>query len=237
MGKQIQEKPQVQNPKHSRKWPWIVAGVLLVIIVAVVVLIPAILSSGQFTRWIQAKISDSTGGQANIGGLSVGWFRGVRVDNFRFRGPNGWASVDIDHITAQPSYSRLLSGSVAVDRAEIDQPHITVDLRERPPSAPSAKTSSSSTEMPDLSRIGDLVVRNGTVQLTSTAGQTVKIADLNSQLSMRPPGHESRFNVDMTVAQDESPAEVRASGQATPNPQTGGACAALRDSSPSRSTT
>jgi hypothetical protein len=221
MGKQIQERPQVLNPKHPRKWPWILVGVLLVIVAAVMWLIPAILSSGQFTRWVQAKINASTGGQANIGDLSVGWFRGVRVDNFRFRGPNGWASVDVDRITTQPSYGRLLSGSLALQRTEIDQPHITVDLREQPPSTASAKTSSSPAEMPDLSRIGDLVVRDGTVQLTSTTGQTVKVADLNSELNVRPPGRESRFSVDMTVAQDKSPAEVRASGRATPSPKTG----------------
>jgi hypothetical protein len=221
MGKQMQEKPQVQDKKHPRKWPWVVAGVFLVIVVAVVWLIPAILSSGRFTRWIQAKIDASTGGQANIGDLSMGWFRGVRVDNFRFRGPNGWASVDIGRLTTQPSYGRLLSGSLALQRTEIDQPRITVDLRERPPSTPSAKAGPSPTEIPDLSRIGDLVVRDGAVQLTGTDGQTVKIDDLNSQLVVRPPGNESRFSVDMVVAQNNNPADVRASGEVTPSKKTG----------------
>jgi hypothetical protein len=215
MGKQLQEKPQVQTPKHSRKWPWVLGGVL-VLIVVVVLLIPVILSSGGFTRWVQAKISQSTGGQANIGDLSVGWLGGVRVANFSFRGPNGWAAVDIDRITAQPSYASLLSGTLAVGRAQIDQPHIAVDLRERPPS-----TSKSAMDMNDLSRIGDLVVRDGTVQLTSTTGQTMKVADLNADLSMRPPGRTSRFKVNMAVAQAQGPAEVGASGQVTPGKKTG----------------
>jgi hypothetical protein len=76
-------------------------------------------------------------------------------------------------------------------------------------------------DMNDLSRIGDLVVRDGTVQLTSTTGQTMTIGDLNSQLSMRPAGRTSRFNVSMAVAQAQGPAEVRASGQVTPNQKTG----------------
>lgn len=217
MGKQIQEKPQVEKAKHSRRWPWIVGCVVVVLILVVVLLIPAILSSGGFTRWVQAKISSSTGGQANIGGLSVGWLSGVRINKFSFRGPNGWAQVDIDRITAQPSYSRLMGGTLAVDRAQIDQPHIAVDLREQPAST----GKSSSMDMNNLSRIGDLSVRNGTVQVTSTAGQTVKIADLNSDLSMRPPGRTSRFNVDLAVAQANGPAEIRASGQVTPSAKTG----------------
>jgi hypothetical protein len=215
MGKQMQEEPQVQETKRSRKWPWIAGGVLILII-GVVLLIPVFLSSSGFTRWVQAKISSSTGGQTKIGNLSVGWLSGVRVANFSFRGPNGWAAVDIDRITAQPSYSRLLGGTLAVDHAEIDQPHITVDLRGKPPS-----TSSSPTDMNDLSRIRNLVVRNGTVQLTGTTGQTVKIADLNSDVSVRPPGSTSRFKVDMAVAQAQGPAKVQASGQVTPSAKTG----------------
>lgn len=216
MGKQTQEKPQVPKLKHSRRWPWVLGGVLVLIIV-VVLLIPVILSSGGFTRWVQAKISQSTGGQANIGDLSVGWLGGVRVANFRFRAPNGWAEVDIGRITAQPSYSSLLSGTFAVDRAQIDQPRIAVDLRGRPPSTKAGP----STDMNDLSRLGDLVVRDGAVQVTSATGQTVKIANLNSDLSMRPPGRTSRFKVSMAVAQAQGPAEVGASGQVTPSKKMG----------------
>ena len=216
MGKQTPEKPQVHQRKRSRKWPWIVGGVPILITLVVVVLIPAVLSSSSFTRWVQAKISRSTGGQANIGDLSVGWLSGVRIADFSFRGPNGWAEVDIGRIIAQPSYGSLLGGTLAVGRAEIDQPHITVDMREKPPS-----TGESSTDMNGLSRLGDVVVRNGTVQLTSAAGQTIKIADLNSDLSMRPPGRASRFSVAMAVAQAEGPAEVQASGQVTPSPKKG----------------
>jgi len=216
MGKQMQEKPQVQKIRRSRKWPWIVGGVL-VLIFAVLLLIPVVLSSSGFTRWVQAKISHSTGGQANIGDLSVGWLGGVQIADFSFRAPNGWAEVDINRITAQPSYSSLLGGTLSVDRAEIDQPHIAVDLRERPP----ATKAGPSMDMTDLSRIGDLVVRDGAVQLTSTTGQTMRIADIDSQVSMRPPGRTSRFNISMAVAQAQGPAEVRASGQVTPNQKTG----------------
>ncbi len=216
MEKQIQEKPQAQKTRQSRKWPWLVGGVLVLILV-VLLLIPVVLSSGGFTRWVQAKINSSTGGQANIGDLSVGWLRGVRIADFKFRAPNGWAEVDINRITAQPNYGSLLGGTLAMDHAEIDQPHVAVDLRERPPSTKTGP----SMDMNDLSRIGNLVVRDGTVQVTSTTGQTVKIANLNSDVSMRPPGRTSRFKVNMAVAQDEGPAEVSASGQVTPNPKTG----------------
>ena len=208
--------PQAGHARHRRKLPWVI-GAILILILVVVLLIPVALSSRGFTQWVQAKISNSTGGQADIGDLSVGWLKGVRVANFSFRGPNGWAAVDIDRISAQPSYGRLLSGTLAVDRAEVDQPHIVVDLRQRPPSTKTGP----SVDMNNLTRVRDLIVRNGSVQVTDTTGQTSSITDLNSEVRMRSPGQTSRFNVDMVVAQAQGPAGVQAAGQVTPSKKTG----------------
>lgn len=207
---------QVRPTRHRHKWPWVIGGILILIVV-VVLLIPVALSSRGFTQWIQAKISSSTGGQADIGNLSVGWLKGVRVANFSFRGPNGWAAVDIDRITAQPSYGRLLSGTLAVGRAEVDQPRVAVDLRQRPPSTKTGP----SFGVNNLARVRDLVVRNGSVQVTDAAGQTSRITDLNSDVHMRPPGQTSRFDATMVVAQAQGPAKVQAAGQVTPNKKTG----------------
>ena len=208
--------PEVRPTRHRHKWAWIIGGILI-LIVLVVLLIPVALSSRGFTQWIQAKISSSTGGQADIGDLSVGWLKGVRVANFSFRGQNGWAAVDIDRITAQPSYGRLLSGTLAVNRAEVDQPRVAVDLRQKPPST----TTGPSIDLNELARVRDLVVRDGSVQVTDTGGQTAKITDLNSDVRMRPPGQTSRFNAAMVVAQAQGPAKVQAAGQVTPNKKTG----------------
>ncbi len=109
-------------------------GILIVLLV-IVLLIPVILSSPGFTRWVQAQISRSTGGQADIRDLSVGWFRGVRIAGFSYRGENGWTEVDVDRITTMPHYASLLSGTLALGRTVLDQPHIAIDLRERPPSS------------------------------------------------------------------------------------------------------
>ena len=203
--------------RRPRKWPWVLVGVLVLLLV-VVLLVPVVLSSKGFTRWVQAKINRSTGGQADIRDLSVGWFRGVQIAGFSYRGDNGGTAVDIDRITAMPSYAGLLTGTLALDRTVLNQPRLAIDMREMPPSSHKGAT----VNMSDLQRIGDVVVRDGSVRLTDTAGKTVQLASLNSDLSIRPPGRRSSINADMMVlAADQKPGRVTVVGEATPGKQTG----------------
>jgi len=208
---------KAKGAKRSRRWPWVLIG-LLVLTLVVGLLIPVALSSRRFTRWVQAKISNGTGGQADIRNLSVGWFRGIRVAGFSFRGPNGWAQIDIDRITTGPRYAGLLTGTLALGRTVIEQPRVAIDLRERPPSS---TTNPKPADMNDLNRIRDVIVRNGSVRLTDTTGKTVQLADLNSTLNVRPPGQASRFNAQTAVAAAQPPGRVSVVGEATPSKKKG----------------
>lgn len=221
--KQEGQQEREKGSRRRRRWPWIVGGVLILIFL-VVLLIPVILSSNGFTRWLQGTIGRSTGGQANIGDLSVGWLKGVRVTNFRFRTENDWAQVDIDRIATQPSFRRLLGGALALDRTVIDRPRIAVDLRARPSVTAERSPATGSRSSPNpsgLSRINDLVVRDASIQVIDRTGETMKIADLDSTLSIRQPGSTSSFNVEMAVAQADTPGRILASGQITPDKKQG----------------
>ncbi|MEN6335206.1 MAG: DUF748 domain-containing protein [Phycisphaerales bacterium] len=200
-----------------RRWPWVLAGVLIVLVV-IALLIPVALSSQRFTRWLGAKISSSTGGQADIGNLSVGWLSGVQVADFSFRGQDGWAQVNIDRITTQPNYASLLSGSPGLDRTVIEQPRVAIDLRNRPPTT---NDEPSSFDMNDIARLHDVVIRDGTIQVTDTKGKTVQLASFDSTLNMRPAGRTSKFDVSAVVAQTQVPGRIQASGQITPDKQQG----------------
>ena len=207
-----------QRRKKPRRWPWVLAG-MLILLILIVLLIPVALSSQRFTHWLQAKISSSTGGQTDIGDLSVGWFKGVRVADFSFRGQDGWAQVNIDRITSQPSFAGLFSGNLGLDRTVIDQPRVAIDLRNRPPSPPDGEPTS--INMNDLARLNDVIVRDGSIQLTDTSGRTVQLADFDSTLSMRPAGRTSKFDITTVVAQAQTPGRIEASGQITPDKQQG----------------
>jgi hypothetical protein len=216
MEAQKQDVAQVRRTRPRKKWPWVLVGVLVVLLV-IVLLIPVILSSPGFTRWVQARISSSTGGQAGIRDLSVGWFRGVRIGGFSYRGQNGWTEVDVNQITTMPHYASLLSGTLALGRTVLEQPRVAIDLRERPPS-----TEEKPVDLSELERIREVVIRDGSVRLTDTHGQTVRLANLNTDLSLRPPGQTSRFNAGAVVlAAQQSPGQLAVAGQATPSKKTG----------------
>lgn len=203
--------------KRHRKWPWVLVGGILLIGV-LVVLAPVVLSSNAFKRLIQAKISQSTGGTANIGDLSVGWWKGVQVSNFSFRDESGWAAVSVAGIDAQPHLASLLGGTFSLGRTVIDNPQIEIDLRKRPAPVPSqgggAKPASSSAAA--LAMLSDMEINDATIRVTDTAGQTVRIAKLNSKLSVGLPGQTSSVQADMVVGEAGDAATVRASGTVTP---------------------
>jgi len=195
----------------------VLAG-MLILLVVIALLIPVALSSQRFTRWLGAKISSSTGGQADIGNLSVGWFRGVRVADFSYSTPDGWAQVNVDRITTQPSFAGLLSGNLGLDHTVINQPRVAIDLRNRPPATDEEPMS---VNMDDLTRLNDVVVHDGSLHLTDTSGRTVQLANFESTLNMRPAGRTSKFDVSAVVAQAQTPGRIEASGQITPDKQQG----------------
>lgn len=222
MGTQDGGGQNVAGKKRSRKWPWVfVGGVLL--LVALLALVPVYLSSDGFRRMIQTKISESTGGTADIGNLSVGWRKGVQVSNFRYREQTGWASVSIEGIEAQPRLASLLGGSLSLGRTVIDRPTIEIDLRKRPAPVPvqAGDTQSSVSPAGSLAILSDMSVNDASLRVTDTAGRTTQIAQLNSTLNLRLPGQTSRFEAQMVVGENDDGAAVRAAGTVTP-PKAGG---------------
>ncbi|MEN6427801.1 MAG: DUF748 domain-containing protein [Phycisphaerales bacterium] len=204
--------------RQWRKWPWVLAGSFGLLIILIVLLTPVALSSQGFTRWLGARISDAAGGQAGIGNLSIGWLKGVRVADFSFRGQDGWAQVDIGRITTKPRLAGLLGGRLALNGTVIDQPRIAIDLRHLPPST---EEEPASIDMDSLAGLNDVTVHDGSFQLTDAGGRTVRLASLDSTVTVKPAGQTSRFAVSSVVAQAETPGRIQASGQITPDKQQG----------------
>ncbi|MBP7053770.1 MAG: DUF748 domain-containing protein [Phycisphaerae bacterium] len=203
--------------KRSKKWPWVLAGAF-VFILLIVLLAPVALSSQGFARWLGARIGSAAGGQAGIGDLSIGWLKGVRVADFSFRGQDGWAQVDIGCITTRPRLAGLLGGDLALSDTVIDQPRIAIDLRQMPPSTDEEPASM---DMAGLAGLNDVVVRNGSLELTDTGGRTVHLAGFDSTVNMRPAGQTSRFAASAVVAQADAPGRIALSGEITPDKQEG----------------
>lgn len=217
------DKPTTKTTRRRRRWPWVVLGVILVFLL-VVIFTPVYLSSDGFRRMIQAKISQSTGGTADIGDLSVGWLKGVRISDFSFREGSGWAAVSIDAIDAQPQLTSLLGRSFSLGRTIIDNPAVEIDLRKRPTPAATPARGPEASVPPgaSLAMLGDITINNGSLHVTDTTGKTVQLAQLNSTLNLRPPGQPSRFEAKMAVGEANEAATVHAVGTVTPAKANGG---------------
>ena len=162
MERQTQSKPGAMKRAKPRRWPWVIAAAIAILLLPVI-LAPVYLSSDSFKRLIQTKIAQSTGGTAAIGELTVGWLKGVQIANFRFQDETGWAQVSISDIDAQPRLGALLGGALSLGKTVVDRPSIELDLRKRP--APVVGTAGGTTRPPKeaagLALLSDLVVTDG----------------------------------------------------------------------------
>ncbi len=216
------------TPRRRRRWPWVLLGVLLIVFALVVIAIPAYLSSGSFRQMVQAKVSQATGGTLNIGGLSVGWLRGVRISEVKFRDATGWATVAVGDLDTHPSLASLLGGTVSLGQTVIDRPTIEIDLRKRPAPAPAAAGVESKSSSPAKSSgpvllpvVGDMTIRDGALRVTDLRGRTVDIARVNTTVSMRPAGQTSQVTANMAVSDAIQPASIRAQATVTPSKSEG----------------
>jgi hypothetical protein len=217
MESQAQNGSSGKARRKRRKWPWLIA-IPLIVIVLILLLVPVYLSSAGFRAKLQTWVDDSTGGTLKIGNLSIGWLRGVRVSKVSFRDASGWASVNVEGIDAQPQLASLLGGTVSLGQTVLDKPQISLDLRKRPAAAVSQSGTSSSSSSPStsLALLTDMKIRDGSLRLIDTQGQTIELAQVNSTLNVRPAGQTSRVTADMTVTDSGQLGTVRADATVTP---------------------
>lgn len=215
MDGQAQERHALMRKFKHRRWPWVLLGVLGVIVLALI-LTPVYLSSDSFKQMLQARVGRSTGGRLSIGDLSVGWLKGIKVSDLSFRKEAGWASVSVKGIDAQPRLAALLGGTLSLGQTVIERPQIEIDLRKRPAAVATNKPPQNSTPAASLALLSDMTIRDGSLSLTGREGRTVKIGSIDSELSLRPPGQTSRVQANMVVAEGEEEARIRAVGTVRP---------------------
>jgi len=187
------------------------------LIVFIIFLLPAVVSSEKSRRLILAKINNSISGQTNFTDLSMGWLKGIRIEEFSFNDDAGRISVRAGKIATTPHYTSFLSGNYSFGQTLIDQPKVEIKLQERQPeSTDDPKPDRVPKETAGITLVTDIVVNDGSLRITDQKARTVEATQINSKLSLRPPGQPSRFNLNMAVAGEGKPSTIRADGQITP---------------------
>ncbi|MHC4334540.1 MAG: hypothetical protein ACYSUP_04195 [Planctomycetota bacterium] len=220
--KESQAEPKKKSKKRILRWVLLGLAVLIVVLVA---LVPVFVSSAAARRMILARVNKSVAGTMDFSRLSMSWWKGVEVSDLSFDDDAGRTSVKVRQISTKPHYGSLLVGSLSFGQTLVDEPRVELKLGEPTPAKERTfEEVPAAGALPGVAlpveRI-DLTVKDGGLKVTGPKARTAEISQINSQVSLRPPGGQSSFAVDMTVADEGRPGKVHADGRVTPDKKTG----------------
>ncbi|UCF17873.1 MAG: hypothetical protein JSW59_10485 [Phycisphaerales bacterium] len=191
-----------------------------ILIVLLLLLVPAFVSSEKGRRMILARINRAITGKADFADLSMGWFKGVKVAELSFHDEAGGISIEVERVSAKPSYGSILTGNFSLGRTVIDKPRVEVNLNESQgrQTGKTADQQSGSGAIRSAAlpiRAIDLVLNDGSVKVTDQKSGTVELSQINSRINLRPPLQQSDFDLKMTVGRADRVAQIKAAGNVT----------------------
>jgi len=179
---------------------------VIILIVLVFLLVPPFISSKGGNRFVSGKINNSIDGRIDFAGLSMGWFKGIKITGLSFADNADTISVQVKQITTKPRYGSILAGNLSFGQTTIDQPKISVNLNNQPQSR--QESVGVSEPIPAkagyLALVMDVVVNDGNFKLTDSKSKTVELSEINSKLSLRPPGRRTDFNINLAVVNNKA---------------------------------
>lgn len=183
-------RPRRKARTRILKWIALVGAILIVVVVFVV---PAFVSSRWGRKIILARVNDSVDGRVDFGSLSMGWLKGVEITDFTFNDSSGQTLVKVKQISTKPRYSSILLGGLSLDETIIDKPTVEINLKKRLPERlessaqkPSVGKKARPVALP-IKRI-DIVVNDGSLKLTDSKAETVELSRINFNLAINFPG-------------------------------------------------
>lgn len=215
--KKTKTTPRKRPARRILKWTLALVVVLLALIL---LLVPALISSGSFRRIILAKINDSFDGRADFADLSMGWLKGVKVEDFSFDDNAGLLSVKVKQIATKPHYASIIAGNLSFGQTTIDEPRVEISLKDRPSIAPANVSGPQPQPVPieaaGIALVTDVVVNNGSVKVTDSKARTTELSGINSKIGLRLPGKQSTLDLDMVLVAKGNESKIHADGRITP---------------------
>ena len=201
------------------KWALVVFAVLLLL---GFLLVPVFLSSESGKKLIVNTVNESVDGKFDMGGFSVGWFKGVHLTDMSFSDNSGLMSVSVKDISGKPKYCSLLMGSVSLGDAVVDTPEVVITLPAEVDEGVTEKTERPGKSVAvdadglDLKRL-DLTIKNGNVRIEQAGRdgtiETLQFANIASKFDLHPAGKESSFDVAFAVGDENNLSEISAAGK------------------------
>jgi len=204
--------------------------------------VPAYLSSDSGKTLILSRVNSAIDGQVKVDSLSMGWFEGVKVQQFDFSDSTGCTKITAKELAARPKYLDLLAGRLTIDQAVIDQPRVVINISgdcapktetrkiivESPNAVASSTFAETKISQASASSVADtpaallamanidLTVKDGDFKFTAPDSnndmQTLELRNINSKLAIRPLGSKTSFDVSMAVASGNEVSQINTVG-------------------------
>jgi len=218
----IEQKPG--GKPRKKRWK-IVIGILALLVVAlvaaVVIAVPAYVSSESGRQFILNKVNAAGAGRADFADLSMGWMKGISVSGISFIDEHQGVAVAVKEFSTRPNYGALLTGSLSFGETVIDRPRVEIDvekLKQKAAAASKAEGKGTAKSEPakgiPIERI-DLVVKDGGVKIRSPDG-AVEVSQINSNVNLRGAGEQSKFDLTANVAGAGTESTISARGTVEP---------------------
>jgi hypothetical protein len=216
-----QENKQETRKKSVKRRLLIWLGVGVAVVLLLIGLLPAFLSSNAGTSFLLAQLNRSMGGTLTVDDLSLGWFGGVQVQNLSWQDESGDMQVQIASLKARPKLLALLAGRIALTDAVVERPNVQMKVPTVPSSAPSSPVEKTETaKSGSVYRIGpiELEVRQGQAVLEQAClnGQPpmrLEVRNLASTVVLNASGKDSAVSVSMNVGDGRQEGTVEAKGE------------------------
>ncbi|MHC4758466.1 MAG: AsmA family protein, partial [Planctomycetota bacterium] len=219
-------KKEPTSKKRKKWWLWLLLAFVLVIVIFIA-LLPTIVSSEMISSAILAKINDAAPGRLDFTDLSMGWSKGIMVSDISYTDDAEGINVKVKQFAMAPHFGSILLGKINLGETVIDEPVISIDLKEiLQPELDTQKQRSETTPAPQpmvalpVHQI-NLNINNGQFTATDPKGNSAQLDQINSNLSLKPPGQQSSFELDTNLNVQNKQSKVTAKAQITPDKKSG----------------
>jgi len=112
--------------KKRRRWPWVVALGLVVVLVGAAVALPLLLDVERYRGRIEAALTQATGWKAEIGQIGFSVWRGLvlTVSPVRLAAPGDASRLEVERLEIRAAVLPLLRGQLVIQSVDLVHPKI-----------------------------------------------------------------------------------------------------------------
>jgi len=218
MEETTKSKPKKKTKTRILKWTAVFAVIL---IASAGLAVPVFVSSEKGREIILAKINNSIEGKVNFAGLTMSWWRGVKVTKIGFNDAAGQTSIQVKQITTKPCYGSILTGGLSFGETEVLEPRVEINLAPRQTGTPQRSQGEKTTVKKSrpivlpVKRL-DLIIKDGDLKVTDAKAETIELSRINSRLDLRPAGERTNFDIALAVVDNGKESKIIANGRVVP---------------------